>query len=259
MSDNLIVENKNGICKLTINRPEKMNSLSPSLLHTLSDVMKKAEDDPNVRVVVITGMGEKAFSSGYDISEIKTGKPEEGDSILGEALAGICNFSRPVIAMINGLAIGAGLDLTMNCDFRIAADHARFGITPSKLGVIYDPNGIRRFINVVGVPATKMLFYTGRLIKADAALRLGLVDEVVPLAKLEDTVNALCEELVNNAPLSISGHKKIINALALSQVQLDEQELLNAQKLIAEAFCSEDLQEGRAAFIEKRKPQFKGK
>jgi len=161
--------------------------------------------------------------------------------------------------MLNGFTVGAGLDLTTNCDFRIACDNAKLGITPSKLGVVYHPSGLQRFVNLVGPAATKHLFYSGRLISALRAKEIGLVDEVVPFDQLEETVMSLAGEIASNAPLSVKGHKYIVNCLVKAKARLTPNEEEEIREITFQAFNSEDLAEGRKAFLEKRKPVFKGK
>jgi enoyl-CoA hydratase len=173
-------------------------------------------------------------------------------------MGSVRDFPYPVIAMIYGYAVGAGLELAVTCDLRLAADTARLGITPAKLGVVYSPAGIQKFLNVVGVPQTKELFYTGRLIDAQRAREIGLVDHVYPEAELATATYELAQEIAGNAPLSVSGVKATVSRLLRYQTLSPEDEA-ELGRLQAEAYRSEDLKEGQRAFMEKRKPRFIGR
>ncbi|MCJ7743502.1 MAG: enoyl-CoA hydratase/isomerase family protein, partial [Dehalococcoidales bacterium] len=159
----LLVQKEGNICTLTINRPDKRNSMNPEILLQLGDTLNSLKEEGEVRVVVIRGAGEESFSSGYDIGRISTGSREETGprrNPLEYGMASVLAYPYPVIAMIYGYAIGAGLELAVTCDLRLAADTARLGITPSKLGVVYHHPGVLKFVNLVGVAQTKELFYT---------------------------------------------------------------------------------------------------
>jgi enoyl-CoA hydratase/carnithine racemase len=160
--------------------------------------------------------------------------------------------------MIYGYAVGAGLELAVTCDLRLAADSARLGITPAKLGVAYSPTGIQKFLNLVGIAHTKELFYTGRLFDAQRAKEMGLVDYVVPASELAATTYELAQEIAENAPLSVSGAKLTVSKLLSYQVLRPEDEA-ELRELQARAMRSEDLKEGQRAFMEKRKPKFVGR
>lgn len=259
--DLLLVESAGEIATLTINRPDKRNSMNPEILVMMGDALNSLRDAARTRVVIIRGAGEKAFSSGFDIGRIGgSGGRQTGVRAdpLGYGLGAVADFPYPVIAMIHGYAVGAGLELAMTCDMRIAADTARLGITPARLGVVYTAQGIRKFLDVIGTAATKELFYTARIVDADRAREMGLVDYVVPAADLEATVYGLAGEIAANAPLSVSGAKATISKLLASRpiTAEDDAEL---RRLQAEAMASEDLKEGQRAFMEKRKPSFTGR
>jgi len=256
------IENKVGILKL--NRPEKGNSLTPELLVDLHYTLKKWADEDLVRVVVITGNSKKAFSTGYDISAIPTELSPEAAELLKKsnplelALNSVKNFPFPVIAMVNGYCFGAGLNLIICCDIRIGVDHIKAGMPPAKLGLVYHPEGLSQFIEVIGIPKTREIFFTGRTYNGSEVKDMGFVDHLVPADELHGTVYAMAEEISNNAPFSLKGTKKIINMIG--KYSLIGSECVNdAQALITEAFNSDDLKEGQAAFIEKRKPVFTGK
>ncbi len=258
----LIIWTKGRVCTMEINRPQKRNTLNPVVLQAMSEAMDDLEKQEDIRVVIIRGVGDKAFCAGFDISEIPAGSGEQvaggGQGLLEAAFSRVRNFKYPVIAMINGVCVGAGLDLAANCDFRIAAEGVRLGITPAKLGVVYHASGLNRFIRLVGVAATRELFYTGRLIPAERALAMGLVDQVVPAGGLEEAVYGLAEEIAENAPLSVCGSKYIINRL-VEKFFLSPEEEEEIRQMTIRAFNSQDLLEGQMAFLQKRKPQFKGR
>jgi enoyl-CoA hydratase/carnithine racemase len=173
-------------------------------------------------------------------------------------MASVLAYPYPVIAMIYGYAIGAGLELAVTCDLRLAADTARLGITPAKLGVVYHHPGILKFVNLVGVAQTKELFYTGRLVTAQRAQDIGLVDHVLPAQELAKATYDLAREIAENAPLSVSGTKATIAKL-LSYQTLRPEDETELRKLQAQAYASDDLKEGQRAFMEKRKPKFTGR
>ncbi len=257
----LLVQKEGSICTLTINRPERRNSMNPEILLQLGDILNSLKEEGEVRAVVIRGAGEESFSSGYDIGRISTGSREETSprrNPLEYGTASVLAYPYPVIAMIYGYAVGAGLELAVTCDLRLAADTARLGITPAKLGVVYNYTGILKFLNLVGVAQTKELFYTGRLITAQRAQDIGLVDHVLPAQELAKATYDLAREIAENAPLSVSGTKTTIARLLSCQTLRPEDEA-ELRKLQAQAFLSEDLKEGQRAFMEKRKPKFAGR
>jgi enoyl-CoA hydratase/carnithine racemase len=163
----------------------------------------------------------------------------------------------PVIAMLNGFAFGGACDLAVACDLRIAADDIQMGMVPARLGMVYFPDGIQRFIRTIGWPNTKEMFFTARRYKADQLKAMGLVNYLVSREDLESVTYGLAEEIAQNAPLSLKGMKRIMNLLATSE-DLDAPALAEARQLIEQAMSSRDLKEGQAAFLEKRKPNFKG-
>jgi enoyl-CoA hydratase len=260
----LLTERKDHVCTLTLNRPEKRNSLSPDLLFDIRRTLDELAKDDTIRAVVFRGTGDKAFSSGYDISAIPTrGNTEvqekfKTENPLQTALQGVIHYPYPVIAMLNGYAFGAGCELSICCDIRIGADDIRMGMPPAKLGVVYDPNGIQRFINVIGLSKTKEVFFSGRYYDAAIAKEMGLVDHLVPREELESYTYGLAEEIAANAPISLKGTKRVINLL-VGSAQMSDDEWTEARAIIAESFDSEDLKEAQASFLEKRKPVFKGR
>jgi len=260
----LLTEKKEGICTITLNRPERRNALSPHLLFELADTLTRLKEEGEVRCLVIRGAGETAFSSGYDISAIPTNMtPEMAEAFrtknpLQAGLGAVTDFPYPVIAMINGHAFGAGCELAMCCDIRIAVERARLSMPPAKLGVIYHSSGIFRFINVVGLANAKEMFFTGRAYEASRAREMGLLHYVVPADRLSSFTYEMAQEISENAPLSLRGLKIIFNK-CLQYQKIDPQDDQQIEALRDQAFNSEDLKEGQRAFQEKRKPVFKGR
>lgn len=259
MAELLLVEKQGYICTLIMNRPEKHNSVNPELLRIIKSTFDSMRDDPGVRVVVLRGVGDKAFSSGFDIGRIGEQRAS-GDGSENEFYAaadGIPDFPVPVIAMIHGICMGGGLELALSCDLRIAAQDARLCIPPARLGLVYRPEGILKFVNAVGVAHTKEMFFTARVYDAARSYQMGLLDYVVPKAELESFAYGLAGEIANNAPLSVKGIKKVIN-IALGYQGMNSEAKAAAKAIIHHAAHSEDVKEGTRAFLEKRKAQFKG-
>ncbi len=262
-NDVLQKETRGNVGTLIINRPERRNALSPELLVKLHLALKEWAEEDRIRTVVITGGDGKMFSSGYDILSIPTNVTPEMKEILKQenplelALDSVKQFGYPTIAMLNGSALGAGLNLCMCCDIRIAADDIKVGMPPAKLGLVYYPEGLKQFVEVLGMAKTREVFLTARTYQGEELLKKGLVDHLVPRSELAATTYRLAEEIAENAPLSLKGTKRILNMLGGSPA-LPEEGLQEAEKLIMEAINSEDHKEAQAAFIEKRKPRFIG-
>jgi len=260
----LFVEQKGYVATLTLNRPEKRNSLSPDLLVKLCQTLEELGQNDDVRTVVIRGSGERAFSSGYDIAAIPTNVPEDLQERLKEenpldlAVAAIVNFPYPVIAMLNGYAFGAGCELAVSCDIRIAADDIKMGVPAAKLGLVYPMRGMLRYVQTVGFAATSELLLTGRSFDAKRALQMGLINYALPRTELETFTYELAQEMAANAPLSLKGTKRILGFLRQS-FKMPADLATEAESIIARAFNSEDLKEGQEAFLEKRKAVFRGR
>lgn len=262
--DPLLVSKEGHVCTLVINRPHKRNALTPGLLGTLCRLLGELGQTDDIRAIILRGKGEQAFSSGYDIGALPTGLPaEEQDqqirhNPLEMAVNAILTYPYPVIAMINGVAFGGGCELAACCDLRVAADDIFMGMPPAKLGVVYSHIGLARFVQNIGFPATRELFYTGRRFGAQRLRELGLVDYAVPRNQLESFTCGLAAEIAANAPLSIRGTKRILGMLSRASA-LSEEDAETARRLVTQAFNSEDLKEGQQAFKEKRKPIWKGR
>ena len=261
----LIIKTENHVGTLILNRPEKRNSLSQNLLLSIHMALQKWAEEGDVWAVIITGSEDKAFSSGYDILSIPTDNTPEiqkflkNTSPLELALNSIKTFPFPVIAMMNGYAFGAGLNLAICCDIRVAINTIKVCMPPAKLGLVYHPEGLKQFVEVLGVSKTKEIFYTARKYDAKQAKEMGIVDYLLPEEKLADFTNSLVKDIVSNAPLSIKGTKRILNMISSVDKILTSEQKKEAEKIILESINSEDLKEGQTAFIEKRYPYFKCK
>jgi enoyl-CoA hydratase/carnithine racemase len=260
----LLVKTKNNVCTLAFNRPEKQNSLTIEMIELIESTLRELAQNNAVRTVILRGAGDKAFCSGFDIGSLPTFSKEHMDERLKaldsveSLLQSLVNFPLPVIAMLNGFAFGLGCELAICCDLRIGAADIRMGMPPAKLGLVYPWTGLQRFIQGIGLQSTKEIFFTGRTYKGSRIKDLGLVDYFVTRGNLEEFTYNLAEEIAGNAPIALEGIKKIMNLLLRSN-QLGETQEKEAQSLFKEALFSEDMQEGQAAFLEKRKPHFKGK
>jgi len=260
----LLIERNKNVCTLVLNRPEKKNSLSPELVETLLDRLDQLAADETVRAVVMRGYGNQAFCSGYDIRSLPTKLSDDVHQKLKtlnpvETLfKTIVNFPFPVIAMINGVAFGAGCELSVCCDIRVGAEPIRMGMPPAKLGLAYPWTGLQRFIRVLGLQNTREIFYTGRTYEGKRLKELGLVDYLLPAEDLEAFTYQMAAEIAANAPLAVKGTKRILNLL-LDSSRPSEHCRKEAESITEAAFLSDDLKEGRLAFLEKRRPMFKGK
>jgi len=260
----LLVQTKNNICTLTLNRPEKKNSLSLEMVGLLGSTLKELAEKEAVRALILRGAGGQAFCAGFDIGSLPTQSKGDADQKLKtldqvEALLQrLVDFPYPVIAMLNGVAFGLGCELAMCCDIRIGAEDIRMGMPPARLGLVYPWAGLQRFIQSIGLQSTKEIFFTGRTYTGQRIKALGLVDYLVPGSELEEFTRGLAEEIVGNAPLALKGIKTVINLLTQS-IRLDETRAKEAQAIFRAALLSEDMQEGQAAFLEKRQPRFKGR
>ncbi len=257
--EELLVQKDGAVCTLTLNRPEKRNLITPEILSALTSELNRLEKEDKVRCVIIRGAGDKAFSSGYDIGAIGHNdmiKHHEGDHPLGRALRTIENFPYPVIAMMNGHAFGAGLELAVTCDLRISADGCLFGMPPAKLGVVYSHSGLKKFLDLIGPGYTKELFLIGNPISSERAYEIGLLNFIVERDQLEDSTYAVAKDIADNAPLSLKALKRITNIVHETELSPKDEELIRDMTL--EVQNSNDYKEGQKAFSEKRKPKFKG-
>jgi len=254
----VIYEKSERIATITLNRPEALNAFNKDVVEEILKALEDAENDEKIRVVILTGAGEKAFSAGADIKIMKGFDALKARelSLMGEKLcSAIENFEKPVIAAINGYALGGGLEVAMACDLRIASDKAKMGQTEINIGLIPGWGGTQRLTRLIGKAKAKELVFTGKMIDAKTAEQLGLVNMVVPADQFREAVRKFAMELAEKAPVALRIAKALINKGA--DMSLDA-----AIALEREGFgvvgSTEDLQEGVSAFIEKRKPVFKG-
>ena len=260
----LTVTKEKALCILTINRPEKRNLLTVQCLLRIEETMRRLSQEEETRAVIIRGAGRRAFSAGYDVSALpgKSSKknPDALDetSPLEKALRSIRDFPYPVIAMINGDAFGGGCELAVACDIRIAATGARMGMPPARLGLVYPYSGYRRFLKVLGFSRTLEIFLTGRAYGSGTCLKMGLVNHVVEDEDLETFTRDLATEISMNAPLSLKGTKWALHRMADYPIISGEDEA-RIRSLFIQSVQSEDMEEGKSAFFEKRKPRFKGR
>ncbi len=263
-NDVLRLEKKGHFAILSFNRPQKRNALSFDLLIKIYQALEEYSQSDDIRAVVFRGAGDESFSSGFDIGAIPTKASEEimkamkTQNPLDLAFNMIKNFRYPTIAMLNGYAYGAGFNLSICCDIRIAADDIRASMPPAKLGAVYHDGGIQQFIEAVGLGMTREIFLTARTYKGKELVDRGIVDWLVPRADLESFTHDYAEKITRNAPLALKGMKKIINMFG-SNIALNESQKKDADALVKESFQSDDLREGQTAFLEKRKPTFRGK
>jgi enoyl-CoA hydratase len=256
--ENLLITCENGIGLITIHRPSKLNALNVATIKELHDCLESLNNNPEIRVIILTGEGEKAFVAGADISEFAHFSIEEGAQLAqqGQELLFdfVENLSTPVIAAVNGFALGGGLELAMSCHFRIASDTAKMGLPEVSLGVIPGYGGTQRLPQLVGKGRAMEMIMTAGMITAEDAYRIGLVNHVVPQTELLDYTKSLAQRIMRNSPVAIGKAIKTVNANFIDGVNGFETEIRNFGK----CFGTEDFKEGTTAFLEKRKPDFKG-
>ncbi len=260
-TDLLIVEKRNGIGYLRLNRPEKHNAVSYEMWQGIAQVMADFEADDTVRVVVVSGEGGRAFSAGADISQFEkqrasAGAIEEYNMEAGLAHEKLTNISKPTIAKIAGYCIGGGLGIALCCDLRLATDDSKFGIPAAKLGLGYGYGGLKPLVALVGPIRAKEILFTAKQFDAAEAYDMGLINQVLPKEELDGFVDEYTETIAGNAPLTIKASKQIIAEVCKDP---DDRDLELCKRLVDACFDSEDYKEGRRAFMEKRKPQFQGK
>jgi enoyl-CoA hydratase len=255
----VIYDKNEGIAIITLNRPEALNALSKEVVEEILRAVEDVRTDEDIRVVVLTGAGEKAFSAGADIKAMvgMTALKARELSSMGERLCvTLENLEKPVIAAINGYALGGGMEVAMACDLRIASENARMGQTEINIGLIPGWGGTQRLTRLVGMTKAKELVFTGRMIDARTAEQIGLLNMAVPADKFREIVHQLAVDLASKAPVALKVAKALITKGA--DMSLDA-----ALELEREGFgvigSTDDLKEGTSAFAEKRKPEFKGK
>lgn len=257
--ENILVSSSNGITTITINRPTKLNALNSATIKELNNALLDSERDKNTKVIILTGSGEKAFVAGADISEFATYSVKEGKKLaaLGQQLLFdlLANLSTPVIAAVNGFALGGGLELAMAAHFRIASDNAKMGLPEVSLGVIPGYGGTQRLPQLVGKGRAMEMIMTAGMIDAQQALNYGLVNHVVAQEELLSMAQSIAQKIMRNSTVAIAAAIKAVNA--------NYQDGINGFLVEVEAFgnCfgTSDFQEGTTAFLAKRKADFPGK
>src|SRR5215470_12073681 len=259
-TDKLLVEVAGTIAVVTFNNPAKRNALSSEIRAALPGVLAALDADPQVRVLVVTGAGEKAFASGADISEFgqqRTSPEARAEYDRGQAaLAGVwAGLTKPVIAMIRGFCMGGGVLTALQADIRIASDDSQFGIPAARLGLGYPVSGVMTLMNLIGPACTAEVLFSARRFSAAEALRMGLVNRVVPAGSLRETVLGLADSIARNAPLTVAAAKAAIREASRPDGRRD---LARVQAMVEACFESADYLEGQRAFAEKRPPAFTG-
>jgi len=257
--ENLLFEIKDQIAYITFNRPKVLNALNRKTVEELGDALNQAREDSSVRVLILTGAGEKSFVAGADINELAQRTPVDGKdfSLFGqEIFHRFETMGKPSIAAINGFALGGGCELALSCTMRIASKNARLGQPEVKLGIIPGYGGSQRLARLCGKGIAHELILSGEMISADEALRVGLVNRVVEQAELIPTAESIAKKIAANAPLAV---KFAMEAVEHGMEMPQEEGLFLEATLFGLCCATEDMREGTRAFIEKRPAQFKGK
>jgi enoyl-CoA hydratase len=255
---NIIVALENGIATITINRPSKLNALNVATIAELHHAFNTLGLNREIRVIILTGSGEKAFVAGADIAEFAHFSVEEGAQLASQGQETLFDFveklKTPVIAAVNGFALGGGLELAMACHFRVASDNAKMGLPEVSLGVIPGYGGTQRLPQLIGKGRAMEMIMTAGMVSAEDAHRMGLVNHIVPQAELLDFCTGIAQKIMKNSPLAIGQAIKAVNANFKDGVNGYETEI----KAFGKSFGTEDFKEGTTAFLEKRKAEFKG-
>lgn len=255
---NILVASENALATITINRPTKLNALNKATIQELHHAFNVLELDASIRVILLTGSGEKAFVAGADIAEFAQFSVEEGAQLAAQGQELLFDFveklKTPVIAAVNGFALGGGLELAMACHFRVASDNAKMGLPEVSLGVIPGYGGTQRLPQLIGKGRAMEMIMTAGMITAADAYRVGLVNHVVPQPELLDFCKSIAERIMKNSPVAIGQAIKAVNANFKDGVNGYETEI----KAFGKCFGTEDFKEGTTAFLEKRKAEFKG-
>ena len=263
--DTILVERKDLIGIIAINNQGKKNAVNNEMLIKIGETLEQMEAE-GIRAIIIKGMGDRMFCSGYDVSAV----PKVVDSIFGRGdekdkpdyvrltARKFADISIPVIAMLNGNCMGAGLDIAGACDLRYGAAGIKFNMPPARLGITYNPEGVMRLMNIVGIGRAKEILYLAKDITAEEAYEIGFLNKLLPKEELEAYVMGIAKTIVENAPLSIRGMKKIFK-YCLEHQKIAEERDREADQIFLEAIQSEDMAEALIALREKRKPAFKGR
>ena len=260
-TEKLLAHKEGAVGWITFNNPARHNAVSMSMWESLPRALTAFERDPEVRLVILKGAGDKAFISGADISEFKEKRASkdaaEAYNAAGDAAhVALQEFTKPTIAMIRGYCIGGGCGVAIDCDLRIAADDSVFAIPAGRLGLGYRYDGIRRLIDLVGPSFASEIFFTARKFNAQEAMAMGLINRLVPGAELESYTRNYAAMIADNAPLTLAAVKRsVLERFKDPSVR----DLARCQAMVDACFASADYEEGRSAFIDKRRPVFKGR
>jgi len=254
-------EVRDGVGYLILDHAERRNATNFAMYSAIPGVVDELATDDTVRAVVVRGAGDKAFSAGADISEFgERRSSDEGraeyDAASSAAYAAMRGFEKPTIAMLRGFCVGGGAEVALLQDIRIGAEDLRFGVTPARLGLGYDLGDTQLLVDSIGPAFAKELLFSGELLNADDALRMGFVNRIVPADEIEDAVHGFARTIAERAPLTVKAAKAIVGEAAKENAARDRD---LCSRLVADCYASEDYIEGQRAFAEKRKPNFKGR
>lgn len=257
MTNLLYVERSESIATVVFNRSNKKNSFSLAMFKQLGELLTELEKDSKVKLLILKGVDETAFSSGADITEFlenrfSAQKAKDYNDATLESIEKLYRFPKPTIALIKTLAIGGGLELANSCDFRFASSGSKLGITAANIGIIYNLVSTKRLVNLIGPTKAKELLYTAKLITAEEGKEIGLVDYIYPLGEIEEKCLEFARQIIRKSSVANNGIKQVIQAI----IDGDNEETEEIEKLILESFSSDDYKEAIEAFLEKRKPNF---
>ena len=257
MTNLLYVERNGSIATLVFNRADKKNSFSLAMFKQLGELLSELEKDQQVKLLILKGADETAFSSGADITEFlenrfSAQKAKDYNDATLESIEKLYRFPKPTIALIKTLAIGGGLELANSCDFRFASSGSKLGITAANIGIIYNLVSTKRLVNLIGTTKAKELLYTAKLITAEEGQEIGLIDYIYPMEDLEGKCLEFANKIIRKSSVANNGIKQVIQAI----IDGDNEETKEIEELILESFSSDDYKEGIQAFLEKRKPNF---
>ncbi|MEM7026016.1 MAG: enoyl-CoA hydratase [Pseudomonadota bacterium] len=260
MTDKIVSTHEGGVAHIQFNNPEKRNAVSLEMWQAVGDALDGFAADDRIRVLVLSGAGDKAFVSGADISKFEqerssTEAIHHYNAITADVFGRLAAFGKPTIAQITGSCVGGGVALAVCCDLRICGEGSRFGIPAAKLGLGYGFNGVNRLVNLVGPSFAKEIFFTARLFSSEEARQMGLVNRVVPDDQVVSYVADYARMITDNAPLTVGSIKAIVGE---TQKDAADRDLEHCADLVDTCYASQDYIEGRRAFMEKRKPQFVG-
>lgn len=257
--ENILTEENEGILQITINRPSKLNALNRDTIQELHEAFTEAREDQDIKVIILTGSGEKAFVAGADISEFADFSAEEGKKLAADGQAKlfdfVANFPKPVIAAVNGFALGGGLELAMAAHFRIASDNAKMGLPEVSLGVIPGYGGTQRLPQLIGKGRAMEMIMTAGMIDANQALQYNLVNHVTEQEELIEFAEGIAAKIMKNSMVAISAAIRSVNANYEDGVNGFDTEI----EAFGDSFATEDFKEGTSAFLNKRKADFPGK